>query len=134
MRQVGRQAKHGAADVHRLQREDHHHLRAGGKIRLTADLISDFPFRNPQSAIKISVTDTGIGIPKEHLPRIFERFYRVDREYSRQLGGTGLGLSIVKHIIESHGGTVEVQTQVGKGSTFTIKLPLEPEWLSSKGN
>jgi two-component system, OmpR family, phosphate regulon sensor histidine kinase PhoR len=82
--------------------------------------------------IEISIIDTGIGIPKEHLPRIFERFYRVDREYSRQLGGTGLGLAIVKHIIESHGGTVEVQTKVGKGSTFTLKLPLEPEWLLSK--
>lgn len=78
--------------------------------------------------LEISIVDTGIGIPKEHLPRIFERFYRVDREYSRQLGGTGLGLSIVKHIIESHGGTVEVQSAIGKGSTFTLKLPLEPEW------
>jgi two-component system phosphate regulon sensor histidine kinase PhoR len=129
------------------------YTQAGGRIRLTADLISDFgfrisdsekddlfqptpqvEFRNPQSAIKISVEDTGIGISKEHLPRIFERFYRVDREYSRQLGGTGLGLAIVKHIIESHGGTVEVQTMIGKGSTFTLKLPLEPEWLSSKDN
>jgi two-component system, OmpR family, phosphate regulon sensor histidine kinase PhoR len=123
----------------------------GGQIHLTANLISDFRFpilesdtkdkfkptpqpelRNPQPTIKISVKDTGIGIPLEHLPRIFERFYRVDREYSRQLGGTGLGLAIVKHIIESHGGTVEVQTMIGRGSTFTIKLPLEPEWLSSK--
>jgi two-component system, OmpR family, phosphate regulon sensor histidine kinase PhoR len=108
--------------------------RDGGRIRLTADLISapSTTIRNPQSAIKISVADTGPGIPKEHLPRIFERFYRVDREYSRQLGGTGLGLSIVKHIIESHGGTVEVESQIGKGSTFTLTLPLEPEWRSSK--
>jgi two-component system phosphate regulon sensor histidine kinase PhoR len=58
----------------------------------------------------------------------------VDREYSRQLGGTGLGLAIVKHIIESHGGTVEVETQIKKGSIFTLTLPLEPEWRSSKDN
>ncbi|OGP49298.1 MAG: hypothetical protein A2Y79_10875 [Deltaproteobacteria bacterium RBG_13_43_22] len=123
----------------------------GGRIRLTPNLISDFGFRisdlekdglfqstpqvefhNPQSAVKISIEDTGMGIPKEHLPRIFERFYRVDRDHSRQLGGTGLGLSIVKHIIESHGGTVKVQTALGKGSTFILTVPLEPEWLSSK--
>lgn len=84
--------------------------------------------------LEIGIVDTGIGIPKEHLPRIFERFYRVDREYSRQLGGTGLGLSIVKHIVESHGGSIGVQSLVGKGSTFTIELPLEPEWLSPKEN
>jgi len=125
----------------------------GGRIRLTPNLISDFgfrisdlekdglfqstpqvEFRNPQSAVKISIEDTGMGIPKEHLPRIFERFYRVDRDHSRQLGGTGLGLSIVKHIIESHGGTVKVQTALGKGSSFILTVPLEPEWLSSKGN
>ncbi|MCS7192397.1 MAG: ATP-binding protein [Armatimonadetes bacterium] len=73
--------------------------------------------------VVISVTDTGIGIPPEHLPRIFERFYRVEKARSRQSGGFGLGLSIAKHIIESIGGKITVQSQVGKGSTFSIWLP-----------
>ncbi len=73
--------------------------------------------------VAISVADTGIGIASEHLPRIFERFYRVDRSRSRDLGGTGLGLSIVKHIATSHGGQVEVQSVEGRGSCFTLLLP-----------
>lgn len=74
--------------------------------------------------IVISVRDTGIGIPQEHLPRIFERFYRVDKARSRQLGGFGLGLSIAKHLTESLGGKITVQSQVGKGSTFYVWLPI----------
>jgi len=123
---------------------------AGGRIRLTANLvqrsvpamsrsvqrkeeINERRTTNDERAdfIEISIEDTGIGIPKEHLPRIFERFYRVDRDQSRQLGGTGLGLSIVKHIIESHGGTVEVQSTFGKGSTFILTIPKEPKGSSS---
>jgi len=77
-------------------------------------------------AISIQVLDRGIGIPREHLPRLFERFYRVDKSRSRQLGGTGLGLAIVKHIAQVHGGTVAVESEPGKGSTFTITLPLPP--------
>ena len=73
----------------------------------------------------LSVADDGIGIEKRHIGRIFERFYRVDKGRSRQLGGTGLGLSIVKHIVASHGGTVSVKSQPGQGSTFTISLPAE---------
>ena len=73
-----------------------------------------------KNAIKISVTDTGCGIPKEHLPRLFERFYRSDKARSRAVGGTGLGLTIVKHIAQSHGGTVEVESIEGAGSTFSI--------------
>jgi len=73
--------------------------------------------------IKISVEDTGIGIPKEHIPRIFERFYVVDKSRSRQLGGTGLGLSIVKHVVLSYGGEIKVESKVGVGTKFEILLP-----------
>jgi two-component system, OmpR family, phosphate regulon sensor histidine kinase PhoR len=75
--------------------------------------------------IRIRITDYGIGIPREHLPRLFERFYRVDRARSRKMGGTGLGLSIVKHIVAAHGGTVEAESTPGKGSTFTLLLPVK---------
>lgn len=71
----------------------------------------------------IYVRDTGFGIPAESLPRIFERFYRVDKGRSREMGGTGLGLSIVKHIVERHGGKVAVQSELGKGSEFTVTIP-----------
>jgi two-component system phosphate regulon sensor histidine kinase PhoR len=74
----------------------------------------------------IHVRDQGCGIPADALPRIFERFYRVDTGRSRKLGGTGLGLSIVKHIIQAHGGQVTVDSRVGAGSTFTIHLPRIP--------
>jgi two-component system phosphate regulon sensor histidine kinase PhoR len=73
--------------------------------------------------VRISVSDEGPGISAEHLPRLFERFYRVDKARSRQMGGTGLGLAIVKHIAQAHGGRAEVASEVGRGSTFTITLP-----------
>jgi two-component system sensor histidine kinase SenX3 len=71
----------------------------------------------------LSVWDTGVGIPARDLPRVFERFYRVDRARSRETGGTGLGLSIVRHVAENHGGSVEVTSELGTGSTFTVRLP-----------
>lgn len=74
------------------------------------------------SVVKITVEDSGVGIPQEHLSRIFERFYRVDKERSREAGGTGLGLAIVKHIVEAHGSKVEVKSEVGKGSAFSFTL------------
>jgi two-component system phosphate regulon sensor histidine kinase PhoR len=73
--------------------------------------------------IVIEVKDNGIGIPSEHLERIFERFYRVDRSRSREAGGTGLGLSIVRHIALLHGGTVEAESHAGEGSVFRLRLP-----------
>jgi signal transduction histidine kinase len=74
--------------------------------------------------LRIEVRDTGVGIPGEHLPRIFERFYRVDAARSRELGGTGLGLAIVKHLVEAHGGRVEAESALGIGTTIHLRFPV----------
>jgi len=96
---------------------------AGGRVEVDWEVIDD--------QVRIGVSDTGVGIPKEHQARVFERFYRVDRARSRALGGTGLGLSIVKHLVQAFGGRVELESEQGKGSLFTVWLPAagsgEPE-------
>jgi two-component system, OmpR family, phosphate regulon sensor histidine kinase PhoR len=94
--------------------------RAGGEVRVEISLAEG-------GSVRIVIADTGIGIPSEDRARIFERFYRVDKARSREMGGTGLGLSIVKHVVERMGGSVTVESQLGKGSTFTILLPLVSE-------
>ena len=82
--------------------------------------------REQEGVVEIVVVDQGIGIPPEALARLFERFYRVDPARSRDTGGTGLGLSIVKHVVADHGGEVTVWSEPGRGSTFTVRLPLAP--------
>ena len=88
----------------------------GTTVRIEAERTAD-------GLVQIRVIDQGCGIPAEHLPRLFERFYRVDKARSRKLGGTGLGLAIVKHIAQAHRGQVSVTSEPGKGSTFTLQLP-----------
>ncbi|MGQ9810422.1 MAG: two-component system histidine kinase PnpS [bacterium] len=87
----------------------------GGSIKIEASEGNGF--------VQVDITDTGIGIPEKDLPRIFERFYRVDKARSRDLGGTGLGLSIVKHLVLAHGGQVWVKSEQGIGSTFSFTIP-----------
>ena len=93
----------------------------GGKVDVSASIIGE---GEDEEKVRFRISDTGIGIPKKDLPRIFERFYRVDKARSRSSGGTGLGLSIVKHLVELHRGTIRVESKVGEGTTFTLELPL----------
>jgi two-component system phosphate regulon sensor histidine kinase PhoR len=88
----------------------------GGRIDVRFEL-------EPDGRAVLEVADTGPGIAREHIPRLTERFYRVDGSRSRETGGTGLGLSIVKHVVQRHGGELDVESEVGKGSTFRIRLP-----------
>jgi two-component system phosphate regulon sensor histidine kinase PhoR len=93
-----------------------------GQVRISAWPDSDM--------VKVAVADTGIGIPPEDLDRIFERFYRVDKARSREIGGTGLGLSIVKNIIEAYGGRVEVESSLNRGSVFSFTVPVYDDQLT----
>ncbi len=111
-----------SADEHRLQEVIYNLLdnavkysQPEGSIVLRAEAVGDL--------VRISVQDKGVGVPANDLPRIFERFYRADKARSRQLGGTGLGLSIVKHIVQLHGGHVEAESEVGRGTKITVVLP-----------
>ena len=88
----------------------------GGRIRVRCSL-------EPRGRVCLEVADSGVGIPRDDQPRVFERFYRVDKARSRELGGTGLGLSIVKHLTQALGGQVAVTSRLGAGSTFTVRLP-----------
>jgi two-component system sensor histidine kinase SenX3 len=97
-----------------------------GKVELSAMAEGEW--------IVISVSDDGIGIPSDEVPRIFERFYRVDKARSRATGGTGLGLAIVRHVAENHGGRVEVSSELGHGSTFNLVLPAQPRRAALEGS
>jgi len=100
----------------------------GGQITVAARRIPVHGHRTgegPREGVELTVTDTGIGIPEKDRPRVFERFYRVDKARSRELGGTGLGLAIVKHIVEGHGGQIRVEGNVPTGSRFVVRLPAE---------
>ena len=78
---------------------------------------------SPDGFIEMAVSDTGIGVPPEDLPRLTERFYRVDKARSRELGGTGLGLAIVKHVVQAHGGWMRIESELGRGTTVRLYLP-----------
>jgi two-component system sensor histidine kinase BaeS len=110
-------------DSHRIRQVLHNllenavaHTGKKGRITVTA--------RHDEDKLYVSITDTGEGIPAEDLPMIFERFYRVDKSRARATGGSGLGLTITKRLVEAHGGTINVESQPGQGSTFTFTLPL----------
>jgi two-component system phosphate regulon sensor histidine kinase PhoR len=93
-------------------------------VKYTEKGIIEISAKADEKQVKITVSDTGLGVSKESLPRIFERFYTADKSRSRKLGGTGLGLSIVKHIVNLHNGRITVTSEQGKGTTFEILLPL----------
>jgi len=97
---------------------------SGSTVHVTVDHVAD--------ELTLAVADQGTGIPAQHVPRLFERFYRVDRARSREMGGTGLGLAIVKHVAQAHEGRVDVESTVGRGSTFRILIPQQAEQASRR--
>jgi two-component system phosphate regulon sensor histidine kinase PhoR len=88
----------------------------GAKVEIQASMLDD-------GSLAVSFQDNGPGIAPEHIPRLTERFYRVDRSRSRETGGTGLGLAIVKHVMQRHGGELKIESQLGKGACFTLVFP-----------
>jgi two-component system phosphate regulon sensor histidine kinase PhoR len=103
-----------------------HFTPGGGRV--------DVAVRADGAEAVVSVSDTGRGIPADDLPRIFDRFYRVDRSRSREAGGTGLGLAIAKHIVEAHGGRIAVRSRLGRGSVFSFTLPLAAAEVPPRGD
>jgi two-component system sensor histidine kinase SenX3 len=104
------------------------YTRPGGAVVIkVADAPGEVGGAGTPAQVSLVVRDTGVGIPARDLPRIFERFYRVDRARSRETGGTGLGLAIVRHVAENHGGSVEVTSELGAGTTFSVLLPAAPK-------
>jgi signal transduction histidine kinase len=100
----------------------------GGEVALTIDEVSELPHEHPEGRfLKISIRDQGIGIATEDIPRIWERFYRVDNSNTRRIGGTGLGLAITKALVELHGGRIWVESEPGKGSVFHFTVPVATE-------
>ena len=98
---------------------------SGGKVTIAAGEI--LSANGAPQQIQIAVADTGAGIPEKDLPRLTERFYRVDKARSRDLGGTGLGLAIVKHIVQAHGGELKIASEINKGTTVAVRLPMTEE-------
>ncbi len=97
----------------------------GGRVTLSARTPA-LREAGAKPIVEIAVADTGEGIPAQHIPRLTERFYRVDRARSRELGGTGLGLAIVKHIVQLHQGDLQIESRIREGTTVRIRLPLPP--------
>jgi len=97
----------------------------GGRIRVSLGRSGQF--------VRVVIQDTGVGIPAEDLPRIFERFYRVDKARSRAMGGTGLGLAIARQIVEAHGGRIGIESQVGEGTRVTFTVPVANRSLAVGG-
>jgi two-component system, OmpR family, phosphate regulon sensor histidine kinase PhoR len=95
---------------------------AGGLVTISGRAVDS----EAHAEVEITVTDTGAGISEKDLPRLTERFYRVDKARSRELGGTGLGLAIVKHIVQAHGGELNIESVLSKGTTVRVFLPAAP--------